>query len=122
MRGLAPLLWCHMNPVEFYNVLSNSIKALDVDLAETFRRCLPQMASVSVIKETILLAIEPEYLSIAEEIDLWNSLQLTDKEWLERFEVEFKNILYINRFQPDQILMPLAGLQTVSTGELRNGY
>lgn len=111
-----------MKPIDFYSTLYNSIKVLDIDLAETFHRCLPPAPSIDAIKEVIIFAIEPEYLSIAEEVYLWDSLKLTDKEWLDRFEYEFKNILYINRFQPEQILIPLAGLQTVNSGEVRHGH
>lgn len=102
-----------MTNEQFYDHVLHIIKKLDVDLAETFQRCAIPGTGINKIKEIVILSIEDEYRSVDAEDDLYASLSLSDVKWLERFECEFLNILYISRFNADQIKVPLAGLQSV---------
>ena len=96
-----------MKPHVFAKVIAGLIKRVDVDLSETFLRCIPSDATVEGVKTVILEALDEEYSSISADLDLWESLNLDERKWLERFHQEFLKVLLLNGFQPEQILRPL---------------
>lgn len=110
-----------MTNEQFHDCITAMIKTTDVDLSETFRRCVPRGSSIATIKETILAAVEEEYRSVDCEDDLYDSLRLDHDSWLFRFQSEFLNVLYIYRFSADQIKIPLQELQSVSLMEVSHG-